>query len=522
MYGDELVQAFREFKAIWDPQGRMNPGKVVDPYRIDENLRLGMNYRPAELKTHFQFPEEGGSFARATTRCVGVGKCRRMEGGTMCPSYMVTREEAHSTRGRSRLLFEMLQGNPVKNGWRDEHVKEALDLCLACKGCKGDCPVNVDMATYKAEFLSNYYSRRLRPASAYAFGLIYWWAGVASHFPGLINFLTHAPGLNRIAKTLAGIAPARTLPSFARETFKSWFKRRHASTKTEQPTVILWPDTFNNHLHPRTAAAAVEVLEAAGFQVEVPTQNLCCGRPLYDYGMLDLAKALLRQVLDALRPSIEAGVPIVVLEPSCAAVFRDELINLFPHDEDARRLSRQTFLLSEILEQRAPTYEPPSLRRKAVVHGHCHHKAVMKMTAEERLLQKVGLDYQLLDSGCCGMAGGFGFEKDHYDVSVKAGERVLLPAVRQADAKTLIVADGFSCRTQIEQLTDRHALHLAEVMQMALREGPQGPEGSIPERSYVELEGAAPDRSAWIGAAATLGFAAMIGWRLRKGARRWS
>src|SRR5581483_6681173 len=368
MFGPEIMQAFREFKRIWDPEGKMNPGKVVDPYRIDQNLRLGTDYAPAQPKTHFSFHEDGGSFAHATLRCVGVGKCRRETGGTMCPSYMVTREEMHATRGRARLLFEMLQGEVIADGWRSEHVKEALDLCLACKGCKGDCPVNVDMATYKAEFLSHYYAGRLRPRSAYAFGLIMYWARLAALRPEVANFLTQTPLLRTVAKAIAGVAPERRIPAFAPRTFQDWFRQRGARNQGK-PVVILWPDTFNNHFHPTTAAAAVEVLEAAGWQVQVPSQFLCCGRPFYDFGMLDLAKRHLRQILVALRPQIRAGVPIVGLEPSCVSVFRDEMVNLFPHDHDARRLHQQVFLLSEFLEQKVENYQPPKLARKALVQG---------------------------------------------------------------------------------------------------------------------------------------------------------
>jgi len=469
MFGNELVEAFREFKAIWDPDWKMNPGKVVDAYRIDENLRLGTSYRPRQVQTHFKFPDDQGSFARATLRCVGVGKCRRMEGGTMCPSFMVTREEEHSTRGRTHLLFEMLQGNPIKNGWRDEHVKEALDLCLACKGCKGDCPVYVDVATYKAEFLSHYYQGRLRPITAYSMGLIYWWARFGSLMPGVANFFTQTPLLRNVAKAIAGIAPERRIPVFAPQTFKQWFRQREPRNEGS-PRVILWADTFNNHFHPEAAQAAVEVLEAVGYQVEVPERSLCCGRPLYDFGMLDTAKRLLRQILDTLRPQIAAGIPLVGLEPSCVAVFRDELRNLFPGDADARRLSQQSFLLSEFLEKQVQNYQFPPLQRKAIVQGHCHHKAIMKMRDEQAVLAKLGLDVEVLDSGCCGMAGSFGFEKDHYDVSIKVGERVLLPAVRDAAEDTLIIADGFSCREQIAQTTDRRALHLAQVIQMAMHQ----------------------------------------------------
>ena len=486
MFGNELIEAFREFKSIWDPDWRMNPGKMVNAHRVDENLRQGTNYNPLPVKTHFQFPDDEGSFASATVRCVGVGKCRRTEGGTMCPSFMVTREEKDTTRGRARLLFEMLQGDPVTQKWQSEQVKESLDLCLACKGCKGDCPVNVDMATYKAEFLSHYYEGKLRPTTGYAMGLIYWWARLASLMPGVVNFFTHTPPFSNVFKLAGGFAPERQIPTFATQTFKQWFQQR--GTKNDGlPQVMLWPDTFNNYLKPETAIAATEVLEAAGYQVIVPQQSLCCGRPLYDYGFLDQAEHLLRQVLDTLAPQIEAGVPIVGLEPSCAAVFRDELKNLFPHNENAKRLSQQTFLLSEFLEQKIKDYQPPKLQGKAVVHGHCHHKAIMKMNAEEAVLSKLGLDFNVLDSGCCGMAGAFGFEKDHYDVSIKVGERVLLPAVRKADQETMIIADGFSCREQIEQTTQRKALHLAQVVQMSLHQEQMTASHVMPEVRYEQL-----------------------------------
>ncbi|HEV3478903.1 MAG TPA: FAD-linked oxidase C-terminal domain-containing protein, partial [Gaiellaceae bacterium] len=467
MFGPELVEAFREFKSIWDPDFKMNPHKLVEPYPLDSNLRLGAAYRPRRVETHFRFPRDGGSFAAATERCFGVGKCRRTEGGTMCPSFMVTREEMHTTRGRAHLLFEMLNGEAIgKSGWRDPHVKEALDLCLACKGCKGDCPVSVDIATYKAEFLSHYYARRLRPASAYALGLVHQWASLASRAPSLANRALATAPVAAVLQRLAGLAPERPLPQFAPETFHNWFEHRARSGGGDR-RVLLWPDTFTNYLRPEPGKAAVDVLEAAGYAVELPPRGLCCGRPLYDYGMLRRAKRQLRHILDALREPIAAGVPVVGLEPSCVAVFRDELVNLFPDDPAARRLSAQTFFLAEFLEREG--YEPPKLSRTAVVHGHCHHKAVLKMTDVEHLLVRVGLDFETLDSGCCGLAGSFGYEADHYDISMRIGERVLLPAVRNAPPDVLVVADGFSCRQQIAHATGRRAFHLAEVLQLALR-----------------------------------------------------
>ena len=438
---------------------------------------MGPDATLRRVRTHFAFPDDGFDFANATARCVGVGKCRDVESGTMCPSYMATREEEESTHGRARMLFEMLRSDEL-DGWRDDAVADALDLCLACKGCKTDCPVNVDMATYKAEFLSHHYARRLRPRVAYSMGLIYWWSRAASHAPRVANFMTRAPGVAWLAKIAAGVAPQRTVPRFATQTFSDWFRARGSGVRppaggpvhgadriiahdrvprfvTEQYStesmqrnsgenrlhphgstapfvtdrVLLWPDTFNNYLDSNVLQAAVEVLEHAGYIVEIPPRPLCCGRPLYDFGMLTTAERLWRQTLRTLRPWIRAGVPVIGLEPSCIAAFRDELTNLFPHDDDACRLAGQTLLLSEFLERQ--NYQPPRLPGEAIVHGHCHHKAVLGMDAEVALLQRMGMEHEILDSGCCGMAGSFGFAADHYEVSQRVGERVLLPAVRE-------------------------------------------------------------------------------------------
>jgi FAD/FMN-containing dehydrogenase/Fe-S oxidoreductase len=462
MFGEELVGAFREFKSIWDPESKMNPGKVVDPYHITENLHLGADFRPWSPATHFSYPEDQGKLDRAVMRCVGVGKCRRMDGGTMCPSFMVTREEKHSTRGRARLLFEMFKGEAIPDSWHNEEVKEALDLCLACKGCKGDCPVNVDMATYKAEFFAHYYAKRLRPIQAYTMGWIHIWSRIASKTPRLSNLMM------RTMKPFLGIAPQRKMPKYAPKTFRDMWRAggSPAVPPAARRRVMLWPDTFNNYFNPETAMSAAEVLTKLGYEVTIPKKQLCCGRPLYDWGFLGMAKRQLKEIMRELRPELDASVPIIGLEPSCISVFRDELSNLFPGNEDAQRLSKSAMTLSEFLH--AEKVALPQLKRKALVQGHCHHNAIMRFDKEEAVMRGMGLDVDHPDTGCCGMAGAFGFEKKNYEISMRAGERALLPNVRAAADDTLIIADGFSCREQIEQATGRETLHLADVLKIAM------------------------------------------------------
>ena len=515
MYGEELVEAFAQFKAIWDPTNKMNPGKVVDPYPLDSNLRVGPDHHPKPVLTIFQFPDDHGSFAHATERCFGVGKCRKLEGGTMCPSFQVTREEKDTTRGRARLLFEMLQGetggSSITDGWRDEGIKEAMDLCLACKGCKGDCPVSVDVATYKAEFLAHYYEGRLRPAYAYSMGLIDKWAAIASRFPALANLATQTPGVAAVAKKLGGITQQRDMPAWPKQTFKQWFKHREtkasAAPTNVRGDVILWADTFNNYLMPHTAQSAVAVLEDAGFRVHVPPERLCCGRPLYDFGMLDQAKRYLRKILTTLAPEIAAGTPIVCLEPSCASVFKDELTNLFPNEDAAQRLSKQVILFPDFLD--LVGYKPGRLVGKAVVHGHCHHKSLWSMSPEERLLGATGLQTEVLDSGCCGLAGSFGYEEGHHDISMKIGERVLFPAVREAAPDTIVVSDGFSCRQQITHGTPRRAMHSAEVLAMALKSRTAGQPRAFAEKGHTQPD--VPYPLATAGLAALLAGAGVVG-----------
>ena len=489
MFGADLVRACGRFKAIFDPGNRMNPGQIVAPYRLDDNLRLGSTYRPRRVGTHFAYARDDGRFDRAVSRCAGIGRCRRHDGGVMCPSYMVTREEEHSTRGRARLLFEMLQGqadSPVSDGWRSEAVRDALDLCLACKGCKSDCPVNVDMATYKAEFLSHHYAGRLRPMAHYSMGWLPVLARVAGGAPRLVNAVTQAPLLSRLVTAAAGVAPQRQVPQFAPQTFQAWHRNRDRRGSGERGVVVLWPDTFSNHFHPHLAQAATRVLEDAGWRVEVPRRAVCCGLTWISTGQLVTAKRVLRRTLDVLRPRLREGALVVGLEPSCTAVFRADAAELLAGDPDVERLRRQTVTLAELLLNHTPGWQAPRLARRALVQTHCHQHAVMGFDTDARLMRLLGLDVEVLDSGCCGLAGNFGFEKGHYEVSSACGERVLFPALRAAATADVVVADGFSCRTQIEQgdAGGRRAVHLAEVVAAALDGDPARP-GQRPEQAYA-------------------------------------
>jgi FAD/FMN-containing dehydrogenase/Fe-S oxidoreductase len=464
MYRPELIDAFREFKRIFDPDSMMNPGVIVDPHPLDSHLKLGANYRPREVATHFNFKAEDG-LAGAALKCVGIGKCRKTDAGTMCPSYMATRDEVHSTRGRARILFEALTSDLLPEGFADPAVKDALDLCLSCKGCKRECPSSVDMAAYRAEFFSNYYRRRRRPLSSLFFGRLNEFARLGSIAPSIANSLAHAPILEGLTKKTLAIHPERELPRFAPRTFRAWFERRTAPRASMREVVML-ADTFTNFFEPHIAIAAVEVLERAGFRVIVPRERLCCGRPLYDQGLLDRAKTRLREVMDALDPFVGVGIPIVGLEPSCILTFRDELPSLFPDDARAQALATNSFMLDEFIVRSAPDFAPPELRRKTIVQGHCHQKALAGIDGEIALLSRAaGAQLEVLDAGCCGMAGAFGYERDHFAVSKAIGSRALFPAIDHAPPDAIIVADGFSCRSQIRHFCpSRDPIHLAEVL----------------------------------------------------------
>ncbi|MER7882033.1 FAD-binding and (Fe-S)-binding domain-containing protein [Streptomyces fimicarius] len=474
MYGDELVALFGQFKDLWDPSGGLNPGILARPARLDENLRFAvLPKRPVDVE--FGYPQDGGDFAGAVRRCVGVAKCRTEKAGgagVMCPSFRATGEEAHSTRGRARLLHEMLAGEVITDGWRSTEVRDALDLCLSCKGCRSDCPVGVDMATYKAEFLHHHYKGRLRPAAHYAMGRLPRWLRLAAPFAGPLNALARLRPLAALAKRLAGIAPERTIPVLATETYSRWL-RRHRGGGTHilssDRVVALWADTFTEHLSPQVGRAAVRVLEeATGRTVLPPVPGLCCGLTYVSTGQLDAARRVMRRTLDRL--GLFPGHPLVVLEPSCAATLRTDLPELLPDDPRAAELAASVRTFAQYLEEYAPDWTPPRLDRPAAGQTHCHQHAVLGDAAERRLRERLGLTGEL-SGGCCGLAGNFGFEKGHWEVSAACAEEQLLPAVREAEPGTELLADGFSCRTQLDQLAGRRARHLAEVIAEELEPG---------------------------------------------------
>ncbi|MDR8410238.1 FAD-binding protein [Nonomuraea sp. 3-1Str] len=468
MYGPEVMALFERFKDLWDPGGGLNPGMIVRARPVDGDLRVDPRRPSIPLATVLPLGSDGGDLARAARRCVGVGKCRTADhrGEVMCPSYRVTRDEKDSTRGRARLLYEMTQGQVITTGWRSPEVLDALDLCLSCKGCSVDCPVGVDVATYKSEFLHHHYRHRLRPASHYSMGWLPLLARPASRMPRLVNAVLSSP-LSPLIKRLGGVARERELPRFAGETFLTWFRRRPspAGEATRGP-VMLWVDSFDNHFSPSVLRAGVRVLEAAGYEVRVPPGTQCCGLTWFTTGQLGTARRLGRRALDALGPALEEGVPVVGLEPSCTATLRTDVPELLHGDGRARLLAGATVGLAELLVRAG--WEPPGAGGRSISQTHCHQHATSGFDADAELLRRMGVDNTVLRSGCCGLAGNFGFERGHYEVSVAAGEQVLLPAVRAAAPDTVVLADGFSCRTQIAQGTGRRATHLAELIAEAL------------------------------------------------------
>lgn len=466
MYPPSVLRLFERFKSIFDPRGLMNPGIAVRPVPLDRNLRYGEPAAGALRKhpTYLGFPEDGGDLAGGVRRCVGVGSCRRTDGvGVMCPSYAVTRQEQHSTRGRARLLAEMLDGRLLRDGWRSPELAEALDLCLGCKGCLSDCPVNVDMASYKSEFLYQHYRWRLRPRAHYVLGGLPGWLRATP--PGLAAALLGAPGMGRLAAQLGGISTSRPLPVPARRSLRQWMQRRVPPLGVPpRGPVLLWTDTFTNSFDPHVGQAAVELLESVGFRVEVPARPVCCGLTYLATGQLKAARRVLRRSLAVVRPYLDARVPIVGLEPSCTAALRGDAKHLLPGDPQADALRATVHTLAELLSTRAPDWTPRPVGGRVVVQTHCHQHAVLGATPDATLLARAQVEVISRPAGCCGLAGSFGFQRGHEDLSAAVAERALLPALRAAGPGAVLLADGFSCRLQARQLAGARTLHLAELL----------------------------------------------------------
>ncbi|RMI90736.1 dimethylmenaquinone methyltransferase [Streptomyces sp. ZS0098] len=499
MYGAETVALFERVKGAWDPDGLLNPGMLVRPVPLDADLRFtALPREPVDVA--FGYPADAGDFSAAVRRCVGVAKCRTTSvsgSAVMCPSFRATGEEEHSTRGRARLLHEMLTGEVVTDGWRSTEVRDALDLCLSCKGCRSDCPVGVDMATYKAEFLHHHYAGRRRPAAHHTMGRLPVWLSWAARTrtAGVANALASLGPLARLAKRVGGIAREREIPSLATEPFSRWWRRRRTPAEGGGPLVVLWPDTFTEHLSPSVGRAAVRVLEAAGMRVVLPPTlrlgsggrvgdarsrspfslltarrgRVCCGLTYISTGQLDRARTVLRRTLDLLEPVLATDAPLVVLEPSCAAALRTDAPELLHDDPRAARLASRVLTFAEALERHAPDWTPPAVNRPVTGQTHCHQHAVLGDGPDRRLRETAGLTGELV-GGCCGLAGNFGFEKGHYDVSRACAEEQLLPSVREAPEDAVVQADGFSCRTQLEQVGGVRGRHLAEILAEALEE----------------------------------------------------
>jgi len=474
MFGPELMAAFRAWKAAWDPGNRLNPGIIVDPVPLAADLRRP---RPTQLaaETSLAFAADGGDMRAAVERCIGVGTCVSRQGAAaMCPSYRATGEERHGTRGRARLLQEMMAGSLAEDGWRSTEVRDALDLCLSCRACATDCPTGVDMAAYKAEFLDHHYRGRFRPRIHYSLGRLPAWLRLVRRVPAgprLANALMGFAPTRRALALAFGLAGERRIPRLAQRTFVAGFGNRVPAPDTPGPVrtrVVLWPDTFTNQLAPEVGHAAVRVLAAAGFEPVVPASPVCCGLTWTVTGQLDGARRTLLRTLDA--PELAADEPVVVLEPSCAAALRRDLVDLLPADPRARALARRVTTLAELLD-RAGWTPPDGEPVTALVQPHCHQQAILGIDADRRLMAASGINATTVLAGCCGLAGAFGAEAGHERISRDVAALSLLPALAAASPDTAILADGFSCRTQIDFLGDRRARHLAEVLADRLGDG---------------------------------------------------
>jgi len=468
MYGPKLMEGFRRLKRAFDPDNRMNPGNIVDSPGILENLRYGVQYNTWSPVTMLDFSSEGG-FAAAVEMCNGVGACRKKLEGTMCPSYMATRDEEHSTRGRANALRAVLSGRMAPREFTGKRLHEVMDLCLECKGCKSECPANVDMAKMKYEFLHHYYQANGLPLRNRLFGRIEKLNRLLCHVPTIANWMISVPFNRWLMEKVAGIDRRRPLPALAEQTFTDWFAQRPAPGAAPRGEVVLFHDTFVTYNAPEIGRAAVQLLEAAGYRV-VLVDRKCCGRPLISKGMLIEAREHAAWNVERLHPYAARGVAIVGLEPSCILTLRDEWVDLLRTDE-ARAVARQSALLEQFLlreRERGLELRWTSHGRQALLHGHCHQKAIVGTAPTVGALNWAGYKVSEVDSGCCGMAGSFGFEREHYDISVALGNRRLAPAVKAAPVATEIVAPGISCRQQIQHLAGRRAKHPAEVLWEAL------------------------------------------------------
>jgi Fe-S oxidoreductase len=468
-----MVQAFEEVKAAFDPAGIMNPGKIVRAPPMDENLRFGQEYATRSLDTYFSYDREGG-FQRAVEMCSGVGHCRKRLVGTMCPSYMATLDEEHSTRGRANALRAALNGRPnFPQGLASPDLTRVMDLCLECKACKAECPSSVDMAKLKYEFLAQRGRERGFPLRSHLFARIDQINRLLSPIASAANLLLRSWPSRRILELVAGIDRRRRMPALAPQRFSRWFGKRTYRRGGTRGEVVLFNDTFLEHNEPQVGMAATFLLESAGYKVVLPEQQLCCGRAAISRGMLDLAQTKARRTLDVLGQFAERGWPIVGIEPSCLLSFRDDYRDLVGDHPAVERVADSSYLLEEFLGQRLEEgdleIEFTSTARQILFHGHCHQKALSSTAPTLRLLDlPPNFSAAEIASGCCGMAGSFGYEKEHYDISMKVGDERLFQAIREAGDDVVIAAAGTSCRHQIADATGRRAVHWAEVLAEAL------------------------------------------------------